>query len=174
MTTVGDEVWSDAHETADVDEEVERTRREIEEIDGDDADGRTFHATERVPSTIEHKDYSGEIKPDGKNSAESIIIEGPPSIMTGVEESHEQQLSAAVSPPTAAVNSAPSTSARSTFDTTQTLEVPASASSVNPSPALSQHSTTSLERRSSRRRSVVDVRNLPSLPCSTVSMLTLL
>lgn len=160
MTTVGDDVWSDAQEMADIEVETARTRREIEEIDGDDADGHSVHATERVPSISGDKEYSKELGSEGKKSAESIVIDRPSSSMANLLEPHRRDAGAGVSPPgTATASSAPSlVSGRNTLESVQTLEVPASASVTNPSPALSHHSSTSLERRSSRRRSTVDVR----------------
>lgn len=159
MTTVGDEVWSDAQEMADLEVETARTRREIEEIDGDDADGRSVQATERVPSISGDKEYSKELGSEGKKSAESIIIDRPSSSMANLHD--RRDAGAGVSPPgTATASSAPSlVSGRNTLESVQTLEVPASASVTNPSPALSHHSSTSLERHTSRRRSTVDVRS---------------
>lgn len=158
MTTVGDEVWSDAQEMADIEVETARTRREIEEIDGD---GRSVPATERVPSISGDKEFNKELGSEGKKSAESIVIDRPSSSMANLHESHRRDAGAGVSPPgTATASSAPSlVSGRNTLESVQTLEVPASASVTNPSPALSHHSSTSLERRSSRRRSTVDVRS---------------
>lgn len=158
MTTVGDEVWSDAQEMADIEVETARTRREIEEIDGD---GRSVQATERVPSISGDKEFNKELGSEGKKSAESIVIDRPSSSMANLHESHRRDAGAGFSPPgTATASSAPSlVSGRNTLELVQTLEVPASASVTNPSPALSHHSSTSLERRSSRRRSTVDVRS---------------
>lgn len=165
MTTVGDEVWSDAQEMADIEVDTVRTRRAIEEIEGGDVDGRSTQATEHVPGISEDKEYSKELSSEGKKSAESIVIDRPSSDMADPHESHRRDAGAGVSPPgTATASSAPSlVSGRSTQDHVQTLEVPASASVVHPSPALSHHSLTSLERQSSRRRSTVDVRSSPLL-----------
>ncbi|KAI5122559.1 hypothetical protein M0805_004778 [Coniferiporia weirii] len=167
MSTVpedSDEVWSDAQEPVDSDEDVGLAGRDIEEV-GDDHDGRSSRASVYVaPSGLDTgEDELKDARSDGKGFEKAIMtnsIEDTRSSMAGPEESSTQAADDAVSPASVVTNAASSTPVGlANVESAASLEVPtSSASSRAISPTPTQRSGSALDRRQSRRRSVIDGR----------------
>lgn len=151
----GDEVWSDAQEITEADEDAGTTQQKPEET------SRTFDDGANVNSAISglkpELDETILADEDNKGSSEVIEVEAPPSIVRPVDSTGRAPVATAGHPSRETSSMPSSPTASSSMHASASLDVPSSSTSaraVSPSPTQSSHG---LDRRQSRRRSTIDV-----------------
>lgn len=149
-----DEAWSDAREVIEADEDAVISRIEVEEIHGGHSNSNAVHIS--GPHT---EGEAVDLIPENKTTVGVIVSASidPPlsSSETSATPPTRSSTSRPVSPSIIDVNpSIISSSVPPTPQTAQTLDVPPS-NSGRWTPSPTPHSAASLDRRQSRRRSII-------------------
>ena len=150
-----DEVWSDAQEAIEADERGDTARRHAE-LEGDESRADVHGAVSALEPELAQVKILTE--PD-KSTLHVATVEEPPSSLACPADSLQHTQDASVSTSVGQMSSAPSSpTVSASVRAGPSLEVPSRSASARPVSPTSTQSSHGLERRQSRRRSAIDVR----------------